>query len=88
MIAFSWKYVLRKRDTKNMIEIPVNTLSSDCEKALNELMKERYIVLLDTGVISSLGKFRVYNLFYKIYLLTSKGVKLCEDHEIRQRKNT
>jgi hypothetical protein len=78
-ISNAWRKVLSLRSKKNRIAIGSYNRPSYIRDALIELKKSGYIVYLDRDVLVLTGTV------HDFYLLTRKGVELCEKNNISRK---
>jgi len=85
-INADWREVLSRRGTKNRVLVQIPNRPKRWQIAINELKKGGYIVWLDFIVLPGLSETGTFPINCDIYLLTKKGVILCDQNGIGPRK--
>ena len=76
-LKHDWRAVLSLRNTRNRMVVQLNYRASVIQGAIDELKKDGYMVWID--------RYEQRRTINDVYLLTPKGVELCEKHGIKQR---
>jgi hypothetical protein len=82
--SHGWRRILSYRTKKNRIFVPHYNRPSHINETISVLVKNGYMVWLDRDTV--LPELRSTQFagaeLYDVYLLTPKGVRLCEENNI------
>ena len=85
-ISADCREILSRRGSKNRIMIQMTNRPKRWQMAIDGLKKGGYLVWLDFIVLPGLCETGTFPLNCDIYLLTPKGVRLCDENGIGPRK--